>query len=629
MPAIKAIQSMIIPLLLAAAFSTSLFFGGYQDITYAPALILMLLAAFFALIHIKRSAIAFPAAPPAMFLFAFWLFATISLTWSSVPFSSLITWMIFLTTPLVFLTLLTAANKENIIKHTALLAISGLSILAAYAVYQYITPGGPYEGRAHLPLPNPNSLGGLLAMAVPPLIALFLHQKDKRALIVFAATLLILAGTFATGSRGAIIALIVALIVQFFMLRKTETARPKLRALILGGILVFCALNFTGKTQITHRLAGLAQPTQEKEVIHRLALWESSIEMVKDAPLLGRGLATFYLTYPAYRDPADRSMGNWAHMDSLQFATEMGLLAPLLLYLFWGSVLLFTLRALKQTTNAPQRLAISGSFCGLLVIAIHSHATFHLYIMPILMLCALLLAIWYVFAANILNTQRFWLETALHGKRKIALNIAAFIAIISIGLVTISAAAGSYYTLKARDAIGHNDIIAFTNHIEKAQAYGPASFIDPYVQVAGFYADIAHTSVILHSPEEQQKLVSDVEYLLQAAQAYNPHWAEINYKRGAFYNQISTDIVPDAKERAEENWQTALDKNPMHYRARQQLAALYIEKGQPQKAYNLVEDGLKFPAPQNFYDKFWVMREQLKPLMQLQTDFKRQQDKTE
>ncbi len=620
---IKTAQNFILPLLLTAAFTISLFFGGYQDLIYAPAVFALLTASLVALIVIKRPAVTFPVAPSALLLFTFGLYVTLSLSWSSVPFASLVTWLIFLSLPLTFLSLLTTANRDTAIKLTAAFIGTGLCILSAYALYQYITPGGGYEGRAHDPLPNPNSLGGLLAMAVPPLTALYLHSKGKMSYITLAATLLTFAGTLATGSRGAMIALVLALVVLFIALRGTSLSRAKLLPLILGAVVIFGAINMTAQKPITDRLAGLSHPTQEKEVVHRLALWKSSFEMVKDAPLLGRGLGTFYLTYPAYRDPVDRSMGNWAHMDSLQFAVEMGVMAPLLFYLFLGSVLFFTMRALKSKDLEPkERAIITGSFCGLLVIAIHCHATFHLYIMPILMTCGVLLALWYMALAKQQDEDASWLTLTLSGKRKAAFNLALIIAFLSVALVTASAAAGAYFTLKARDAISRNDVTAFANSIEKAQKYGPASFIDPNVQAAGFYADIAHTSLFLHSPEEQQDMVRSVETLLSAASYYNPHWAEIDYKRGVFYSKIDETIVPAARDIAVQSLVTALTKNPMHFRAREKLAEFYVSNGQVQKAYAIVQDGLKFPAPQYFYDKFYAMEQSLAPLAAIQNSYK-------
>lgn len=628
---LKSSQATLLALFFTAAFIISLFFGGYQDIIYAPAIGMLLLAALSALLCFKRREISFPVAPPALMLFGFWMFVTLSLTWSHVPFASLVTWLIFLSTPLAFLSFATVPRREVAIKTAAMLVTICFCCLSVYALYQFTTPGGSFQGRAHNPLPNPNSLGGLLAMAVPPLTALYFARKDKISHAALAASLLIMAGTFATGSRGAILALMIALFVQFLMVRPAKLGiRParKWLPLVVASVLIFGAINSTGRVAVTGRLAGLMQPMQEEEVIHRVALWESAIEMIKDAPLLGSGLGTFYLAYPPYRSPFDRSLGNWVHMDPLQFAVEMGIGAPILFYLFLGTVLVFTIRALKKTErDSPLRYSIAGSFCGLLVIALHSHATFHLYIMPILLCCGLLLAIWYSFTEKALTDKNFLYPLSLQGARKIAFNLTVVIALISVALVTASAAAGSYFTLTARQAIIRNDISTFADHIEKAQRYGPVGFIDPNVQAAGFYADIAHTSLYLNSPEEQREMVRNVETLLNEAALYNPYWAEIDYKRGVFYNKLAEDIVPEARILAEASFKKALEKDPMHYRTREKLAEFYISRGRIQKAFMLMNDALKYPTPQDYYDKFWVMRKQLEPLAKIQTQFEFKQEK--
>ena len=43
------------------------------------------------------------------------------------------------------------------------------------------------------------------------------------------------------------------------------------------------------------------------------------------------------------------------------------------------------------------------------------------------------------------------------------------------------------------------------------------------------------------------------------------------------------------------DWKDALRKNPMHFDARQNLAAALLAEGRREDAINIVSDGLKYP----------------------------------
>ena len=114
------------------------------------------------------------------------------------------------------------------------------------------------------------------------------------------------------------------------------------------------------------RLASFSGATQDESILNRPVLWKAALHMIAEHPLTGFGFGSFYLTYPSHRPVADRwSAGQWAHNDPLQFAVEMGILAPLLLYAFLFSLLPRTRRALKNT-NDEQQAAIAGPLLGFL-----------------------------------------------------------------------------------------------------------------------------------------------------------------------------------------------------------------------------------------------------------------------
>ncbi len=603
---------------LLGAFGLSLFFEGYQDIIYAPATLLLLVPACLIILPSFWTGAQIPASATALLMFLFWLYVTFSLSWSSVPFSSLITYLVFISLPLVFFTLLMGRNRETWLKTGTTALMLALGILSGWAILQSTVFLQEFGSRAHHPLPNPNNLAGLLNLGLLPAMAWFLFPGKKKSLhyAALALTLILFTGLLATQSRGGLISFLIAAPLLFMSLQTTikQNWKSFVLLLVLTGSL-FSFMQTTTTAPLSDRMAELSTPLEDTTITSRIALWKATGAMVQDHPWLGTGFGTFYLYYPAYRPPLiDNSAGYWVHMDPLQFWAEMGIAAPLLFYALLIAVLLRTFRSLRATEpDSPLRPAIMGLFCGLLALLLHTHVTFHLYVMPILIVCGVWLAAWYALTAKALKDQTTsFLTASLENWQKPFMAVVTVSIIGLIALMTISSSVGRYYLMEAKNNIGQAGIESFMTNIQKADKWAPGSFIDPEVHLAGLYIDILTAPGGLLNQEEQDDLFQQTLALLDGAESMNPAWAEIDHKRAKLY------AVTGDKAQAATYWQRAIAKNSRHFRAREELANIYVSNGNPAMAYDILEEGLQYPHPANVQQTYTAILKNIEDIAMIQ-----------
>ena len=597
--------------LLLAAFSLSLFFTGYRDIIYAPAVVLLLLAAGLAVIPCFWRGCNIPFGVASLLLFALWLYITISMSWSAVPFTSMVTWLVFVSLPVTFFSLSLPQDRRTYIMATARALLGALALLGGWAIVQGAF--GLYGVRAHHPLQNANDLAALLNLGLLPVLAYLIYKKDRNMAFYGAAlaAVLMFGGILATQSRSGFLFAFVAALILLFLLRPPV----KKSAIIFGsGMTFFIFMQLTNGWHFAGRLAQFA--THDPNVISRLSLWESTLRMMRDHPW-GTGLGTFYLYYPRYRVPlVENSAGFWAHSDPLQFGAETGIAATFLIYALFAAVAWRTISALRYAEkNSPHRAAAAGFACALLTLTLYAHTSFPLYLMPALIVAGVWLAAWQHVTALCLPAQKNYipLDIAAWQRPVLALCVAGICAMIA--LMACSSAAGQYYLQRATAGIKQGHVAAFLDGIEKAEKWAPPAFIDPEVQVAGFYIDTMGVAGILFSGDDNKKMFDDALSLLNFAESMNPAWAEIDYKRGKLYA-----AVKDAGSAAAA-WRAALAKNPMHTRARADLAKALVAQGRPAEAHDLLAAGLDYPHTPDVTGEYGAMMKNIAGVAQVQKSF--------
>jgi putative inorganic carbon (HCO3(-)) transporter len=207
---------------------------------------------------------------------------------------------------------------------------------------------------------SPNTAGSFLAPALVLAIAVFVargrasrHRLAALAIVLGAVALIL------TFSRGAWVSFALALVVLFVVVLARHMASP--RIVVLAALAAGVALAFGGA--VADRL------TRGTETVEaRAALFETSMEVIRDHPLLGVGPHNYIVVLPAYRE-----LSGYAYIPHNKFAlvwAEAGIGA---LLAFLALVLIVLGRAWRAVRAADQALFpyAAGAFAAFVALLVH------------------------------------------------------------------------------------------------------------------------------------------------------------------------------------------------------------------------------------------------------------------
>ncbi len=616
---------MIAPtLLITLAFGIGLFFQGAQSYIYAPALICLITGLVLLALPGACRKTTLPKASPALFLLALWVYVTISLLWSMTPFPSLITYLVFSCLPLTFFALLASPRREACVVAAGAGLQAALTGLAAWAVIQVSFFADRFGDRAAYPLLNANNLAALMTMGLMPALALALTADGKAKRIVAAlSALLLFAGLVATESRGGLLSCAAVTPFLLFTLRRSLNFKNIALMLVVIAAVMGAQSLHSKHGGAAARLSALASIKQDADAMNRPILWKATLGMIAANPLTGTGFGSFYLVYPSHRPVQDtRSAGQWAHNDPLQFAAEMGIAAPLLLYAFLASLIFRQWEAVRTPgTDDSRKALLAGPLFGFMAMILHTHIEFHLYLMPVLIVSGVWLAGWYVQSAMLLPAEASWQPLSPHGWQKPGY---AAIVLVMASLFAIPALRGggaTYYLMQAISEMRKGHPKTFAALLDKSDAWGPGSFIDAKVQHAGLYIDLLNTPDGFFTPGEQQTMARDVLDILDGAERTAPFWGEVNGKRAALYVAMKRKLSGDWEAKAEGELQTALRKNPLDLKARARLIEMLMARGQAEPALTLLNEGLERPHPAVDNSDMLGLKGRLEKMVALKKDY--------
>jgi O-antigen ligase len=282
----------------------------------------------------RESGVTAPALAPAAALACALIFALLV---SPAPTEGVLTTVRYLLY-IVFLFLMVQLlrDRDDIVR------VMGVFVLSAAAA-AVVGSAGVLSGalqRATGPITDPNDFGYLLATAIP--LALYLGWRARRhAWVWWLATLLLLAGTLATFSRGALASL--AAVLLWAVLTRRLPLGAVLAAIAVPVLVVAVAFALFGST-LADPLAAKSS-IASRNVSSREAFWVASFQMFADHPLLGIGPDRLADELPSYvrNDPVPLDQGNGhvlaVHNSYLEILVEEGPLALLaflaLLVVLW------------------------------------------------------------------------------------------------------------------------------------------------------------------------------------------------------------------------------------------------------------------------------------------------------
>lgn len=289
-------------------------------------------------------------------------------------------------------------NKERELLLSVLLFSAFL--VSAYAVYQYFW--GLEETRAYVQMYKneiqlyssgnfvsrlntdrafstfiyPNALASFLMM-IFPFSVFYLVFCEKKRIIFFIVTVLILFAFILTFSKGGAIALILSWMV-FGIVRMKK--KHKIIAIFVTVLLIALAILLAYNNNY---VANKVKPFKDSLRV-RLEYSQAGLRMIKEKPILGFGLGSFGRVYAKYKLP-EAEETQMAHNNFLQIWTELGIIG----FLMFLCIFIFYFREMNRimkkfnNLSSIQKVFVYGGYVSILSFIFHSLGDFSLYIFSI------------------------------------------------------------------------------------------------------------------------------------------------------------------------------------------------------------------------------------------------------
>jgi hypothetical protein len=428
-------------------------------------------------------------------------------------------------------------------------------------------------------------------------------SNRKPALMALAASMLLVAGIAMLASRSVLVLTVIGTVLFLACCRGRIRSHAKELALVSVIALLFLGLQYPGRMHhhaapVTERAAQLLQP-DNASVGSRLALWKATWAMIHDHAALGTGYGTFYLFYPQYRLPGDTSSaGFMAHNDLLQSWAELGILAPILLLLFFAGAICRMLKVMdRRGPESGERAICLSLFMGAAMVALHSLTDFDFYTASILCLLGPVLGLWFRYTGLVL-ADKITVFRLPAGAPPNAGWFAAIIPLLAIVFLSQGFLRSEIHADRARDALAANNMDLFAREIDTARATSFGLNARPYLEAASVPA-----SVLQHGGNlpvlSRAALLARAENLLDQADARNTRLAATRYDRAvlAHYGNAKGEAAKEEQENERLWLERTLAIDPGHTAARMMLADLSYQAGDKDKAVDILAAGLDYAVP--------------------------------
>lgn len=610
---------------LSRLFSTLLWFGAFLCSLYfvnewqlglfTAAVFLLAGWAWAMLSDAARSDWRIPKSFVLAFAAAFWLWSFLSIFWSEQPLVSLTAFCFFSALPLTFFVFVLHPDEKQM-RQIALAMAAVFAGLGIWAVIQYVMNYNPFGGQAHHPLADPNALGGFFNIALIPAIAgllLVRTQTQIIGLLVFVAV--IAAGLVATGSRGAMFSLVIALAVLLIFsggITKAAGIRLGMVALIIAAVVTLAqATSSVDWNTPATRIADTVMLTQADVTNNRLNIWDGAMAMVKAHWLIGTGFGTFFLYYPEFRSPQEFIGVSHAHSDPLQYWAELGILGPVLFYAFLIAAVARTGKALARLPKGDaQRVYILAPFCALGAVVIQTHVSFNFYNLCILFGSGFLLAVWFQATRRVLAdttlTAGFPPTTGMNARRfLIAL---PFIPVLYLfgGYM-----ASEYFVNRARDALlVRGNLADFASNLMLAHGADQGLNYRTWLLAANIPLGILQETANGLSDEKKKEFYEQAMGQLFKVRALNPRSSAALFYLGKLQTLVPPELLAADAPEPEEMYKEALRIDPLHLGARMALADLYAKEGREDESFETLKAGFNYsyamPIALDYYTRMMV-----------------------
>ena len=324
----------------------------------------------------------------------------------------------------VFIVIVYHYNDEDKIKRLFRTVIYMGCFLAALAAFQKMFGNGKLlwvitmkPGLASFgPYINKNHFAGYMEMAGPIALAYCLYaaskikepsegressrikkllsylDNKKITTVSFAiiGVIIITGSLFITLSRGAIIGYVLSMLLFIWLCRMRRSLRKRTSFLVLMGGIVGLAVVVAGWNMVQTRFEKAPQ-----EGAARIEVWQDSISLIRNYPILGTGLGTFDRIYPLYQTKYPDMYFEHPENEYIEFLTETGLIG---FGSFFALVIVYFSSVLRKWRERHNTFVVSmtvGGISSCAAIMIHGLTDFNMRIPANAMLLTVIAAATY------------------------------------------------------------------------------------------------------------------------------------------------------------------------------------------------------------------------------------------
>ena len=286
------------------------------------------------------------------------------------------------------------------------------TLLALFGIVQRMTWNGRFywlgpeapHASAFGPFVNRTHFAGLIVVIIPMAIALALsvrrdparhrHSRNWQARLrnwnsreagpaSLIPWLICLMGGAALvgGSRGGLLALLAALVIMVGLGSHGPSGQGRAWRVALAGVLMVITGMWIGGDIIYGTVERLAEEIGQPEESLRLHIWGDALDLWRQFPALGTGLATFGVVFPRARTLPMPVTFTHAESDWVQLLTDTGAVGLLLVLISVGMTVLALLRCYHGAQSRWARTLALAGLVALLGAAVQGVANFNLAVM--------------------------------------------------------------------------------------------------------------------------------------------------------------------------------------------------------------------------------------------------------
>jgi hypothetical protein len=292
----------------------------------------------------------------------------------------------------------------------------------------------------------PSHFAAFLGMSIPLSVAFICVRKDWVRYLFGLALGLQIFVLYLTKSFSGWLALILACgFFAFIYLGYIKRVKTRYVIYSVGGLVLVLALIFAGLslTRTDNPFASIGN----NPMVLRVLNWGTTIDMIRDAPLLGKGLHTFGFIYPSYQKTGVNIVHH-SHNSYLQLGVEMGIMGTIVFLWFACWWFWRTVRVLKKTKDKALRIWMGSLMVAGLAFFIHNAFDFEFYLPSVTLAGFALLAL----AVGVRKQDKVYRIT-VKGRGKTLYPVLGFVGAIMISLFLLFPFYGQMHFQRAQSLL--------------------------------------------------------------------------------------------------------------------------------------------------------------------------------